>query len=96
MTNSDFWDSIGNIIDDGYTPEGLSKLEAYAEQFITGRWLFQRFSSFEHHGCSKGGTSHVIASIIAGAEDTTDYVAQGIVGFKRELQQAAKQAERIV
>ena len=42
-----------------------------------------------------GGASHVIASIIAGAEDKTDYVAQGVVGFKRELQQAAKQAERI-
>lgn len=95
MTNSDFWESIGIIIGNGYTPEGLTKLEEYAEQFITGRWLFQRFSSFEQHGCSKGGASHVIASIIAGAEDKTDYVAQGVVGFKRELQQAAKQAERI-
>ena len=95
MTNSDFWESIGVIIDNGYTPEGLTKLEEYAEQFITERWLFQRFSSFEQHGCSKGGASHVIASIIAGAEDKTDYVAQGVVGFKRELQQAAKQTERI-
>lgn len=95
MTNSDFWDSVYAIIEEGYTAEGLSKLEEYARQFISERWVFQRFSSFEQHGCAKGGTSHVIASVIAGAEDKTDYVAKGIIGFKRELQQAAKQAQRI-
>lgn len=95
MTNTDFWDSITAIIEGGYTPEGQSILEEYARQFIAERWLFQRFSPFEQHGCSKGGSSHVIASIIAGAEDKTDYVAEGIIGFKRELQQAAKQAQRI-
>lgn len=34
MENSDFWAQIQNIIDDGFSPEGLEKLDRYAELFI--------------------------------------------------------------
>lgn len=95
MTNKDFWQSIDSIITSGFNPAGRIRLEEYATEFITSRLLLQRFSSFEQYGCTKGGLTHVIATLLAGAEDTTDYEAQGIFGFKRELQQAAKQAERI-
>ena len=37
MNNADFWASVRGIIDDGFTPEGLRKLDYYAEQFISGR-----------------------------------------------------------
>ena len=76
MTNSDFWDSIQSIISDGFNPEGLSKLEEYADKFINGKLLFKRFSPQEQHGCAEGGSSHVIASILAGAENSTDRVAE--------------------
>ena len=43
MNNADFWDSIRTIIADGFTPEGMQKLDSYAEQFISGRLVYQRF-----------------------------------------------------
>lgn len=95
MTNKDFWQTIDSIITSGFNPDGRIKLEEYATEFLTNRLLFQRFSPFEQYGCSKGGLTHVIATLLAGAEDKTDYEAEGIFGFKRELQHAAKQAERI-
>lgn len=95
MTNKDFWTSIDSIINSGFDPDGRKKLEEYATEFITERLLFQRFSSFEQYGCAKGGITHVVATIIAGAEDKTSYGAQGIFGVKRELQQAKTQADRI-
>ena len=69
MNNKDFWESIHAIIAEGFTPEGLQKLDYYAEQFINGRLVYQRFS-------------HVIASLLAGAESQADRkAAQGISDF---------------
>ena len=31
INNADFWTSIASIINDGFTSEGLQKLERYAE-----------------------------------------------------------------
>jgi hypothetical protein len=39
MTNHDFWMSISDIINEGFTSEGLAKLDDYAEQFSTGKIL---------------------------------------------------------
>lgn len=69
MTNHDFWMSISDIINEGFTSEGLAKLDDYAEQFSTGKILYKRFSPSEQLGCVKGGTIHVIASLLAGAEE---------------------------
>ena len=44
MTNHDFWMSISDIINEGFTSEGLAKLDDYAEQFSTGKILYKRFS----------------------------------------------------
>ncbi|MBR1505632.1 MAG: hypothetical protein IJ614_05945, partial [Prevotella sp.] len=66
MNNADFWASICAIIAEGFTPEGLLKLDTYAEQFISGRLVYQRFSPREQHGCAAGGTTNVIASLLAG------------------------------
>ena len=96
MNNQDFWHSIFAIIDEGFTAEGLSKLEPYAEQFITQRLVYKRFSPAEQYGNAAGGTTHVIATLLAGAETAADSDAAPDVGdFKRGLQRGAKQAERI-
>lgn len=34
MDKADFWTSVKDIIEDGFTPEGLQKLDYYAELFI--------------------------------------------------------------
>ena len=92
MNDSDFWASIRQIIAEGFTPEGLQKLNYYAEQFISGRLVYQRFSPREQHGCAEGGEANVIASILAGAEDRADSDApQNVSEFERERQQGAKQ-----
>lgn len=75
MTNHDFWMSISDIINEGFTSEGLAKLDDYAEQFSTGKILYKRFSPSEQLGCVKGGTIHVIASLLAGAEVGTDQLS---------------------
>ncbi len=72
MNNADFWASIRTIIADGFTPEGLQKLDHYAELFIKGRLVYKRFSPFEQHGCATGGATHVIASLLAGSETASD------------------------
>jgi len=72
MNSKDFGESIRKIIADGFTPEGLQKLDHYAELFINGRLVYKRFSPFEQHGCSEGGATHVIASLLAGAENQAD------------------------
>ncbi|ADV44540.1 hypothetical protein [Bacteroides helcogenes] len=92
MNNSDFWASIKAIINKGFTPESLTKLDCYAEQFISGQLIYKRFSPAEQHGCAKGGLCHVIASILAGAKTEADYDTEGITDFKRELQCGAEQA----
>ena len=63
---------ISDIINEGFTSEGLEKLDDYAEQFSTEKFLCKRFSASEQYGCCQGGTIHVIASLLAGAEVDTD------------------------
>ena len=75
MTNEDLLNSINGIINDGFTSEGLIKLEEYAEKFSTGTLLYKRFSSSEHFGCNEGGRKNVIASLLAGAEVGTDQLS---------------------
>lgn len=95
MANEDFWQSILNIIHQGFTQNGLSKLEEYAENFISQRLVYKRFSPSEQHGCIEGGTNHVIASILAGAEIEADKLSAPEGSFKREQQCGETQAERI-
>lgn len=96
MTNNEFWLSIREIIDNGFSDEGLTKLDEYAEQFISGRLVYKRFSPAEQHGCDEGGTNHVIASILAGAEVGSDKCTAPIGSFKREQQCGAVQERRIL
>ena len=95
MSNTDFWASIDNIIADGFMPEGLAKLEWYAEQFISGKLVYKRFSPGEQHGCATGGSIHVIASILAGASIDASCLTASEGSFQRELQCAETQAKRI-
>ena len=87
MNNADFWASIRTIIATGFTSEGLLRLDSYAEQFISGKLVCQRFSPQEQHGCSARGTTNVIASLLAGAETGTDSQNQGTLSdYQRECQ----------
>ena len=95
MTNHDFWMSISDIINEGFTSEGLAKLDDYAEQFSTGKILYKRFSPSEQLGCIKGGTIHVIASLLAGAEVGANQLTAPEHSFKRELQLGKIQEKRI-
>ena len=72
MNNADFWASVRSIIAEGFTPEGLLKLDRYGEDFISRRLVYQRFSPPEQHGCATGGATNVIASLLAGAKVGTD------------------------
>ena len=83
MNNKDFWDSVNAVIAEGFTPEGLQKLDEYAEQFVTGRLVYQRFSPAEQHGCAAGDPAHVVASLLAGAETHANRIAaQDVSGFQ--------------
>ena len=95
MTNHDFWMSISDIINEGFTSEGLAKLDDYAEQFSTGKILYKRFSPSEQYGCCQGGKIHVIASLLTGAEVGTDQLTAPEGSFKREQQLAKIQEKRI-
>ena len=95
MSNVDFWASIDGIIADGFTPEGLKQLECYAEQFISGKLVYKRFSPFEQHGCAEGGSNHVIASLLAGASIDASSLTAPEGSFQRERQCAQTQATRI-
>jgi hypothetical protein len=95
MTNHDFWMSVSGIINEGFTSEGLTKLDEYAKQFSTGKILYKRFSPSEQYGCCQGGAIHVIASILAGAEVGTSQLSAPEGSFKREQQLAKIQEERI-
>ena len=95
MSNSDFWASVLNIIKEGFVPDGLAKLDLYAEQFINGKLVYKRFSPQEQYGCTAGGASHVIASLLAGAETRTDKTSEAVAVFKREFEQGEKQAQII-
>ena len=83
MNNADFWESINGIVADGFTPEGLQRLDHYAELLINGRLVYKRFSPLEQYGCAAGATTHVIATLLAGAEVDADTFAPGISDFKR-------------
>ena len=92
MSNADFWASIRTIIAEGFTPEGLQKLDTYAEQFISGKLVYQRFSPQEQHGCAAGGVANVIASLLAGAKAGSDSTNQGALSdYERECQLGAQQ-----
>ena len=92
MNNADFWASIRAIIDEGFTPKCLLKLDGYAEQFISGKLVYQRFSPQEQYGCSAGGTTNVIASLLAGAEAGSDSENQAAFDdYQRECQLGAQQ-----
>ncbi len=95
MTNHDFWMSIAEIINEGFTSEGLAKLDDYAEKFSTGEILYKRFSPSEQYGCCQGGTIHVIASLLAGAEVSPNQLSTPKGSFKREQQLAEIQENRI-
>ncbi len=92
MNNADFWTSVRGIIAEGFTSEGLLKLDSYAEQFISGKLVYQRFSPQEQHGCAAGGTTNVIASLLAGAEVGSDSDDQrALSDYQRECQCGAQQ-----
>ena len=96
MNNADFWASIRTVIAEGFTSEGLLILDRYAEQFISGRLVYQRFSPQEQHGCATGGATNVIASLLAGAEVSTDRGGQTTFSdFQREHECAARQEDVI-
>ena len=96
LNSAEFWASIGKIIAGGFEPEGLQQLEEYAEQFIEGRLVYQRFSSREQHGCSAGGSTNVIATLLAGAENTADCNdTTALSDYQRECQCGARQERTI-
>lgn len=96
MDNAEFWNSINRIIDNGFTSEGLLQLDDYAEQFISQKLVYQRFSPQEQHGCSEGGATNVVASLLAAAKTGTNKRAQEeFTDFKEETKCAAQQANCI-
>ena len=96
MTKLNLWEEIKGIKENGFSPKGLNKLELYAELFNERKFLYQRFSPSEQHGCSTGGGTHVIVTLLTGAEiATSGYVEGGFPDFKTELQFAKKQIETI-
>lgn len=86
MTTLDFWSHILSIIEEGFTSKGLEELEEYADKFSCKQLLYQRFSPSEQHGCAAGGYTNVIATILAGAENSSNHVAEGCDDFKRQQQ----------
>ena len=85
MDNKDFWTSISAIIRNGFDRKGLNKLEEYAKQFINGQLLFKRYTENEQFGCAVGGTLHVIASILAGAETSADRILAPEFSFQKGI-----------
>ena len=63
-----------------------------AEQFFNKQLLFKRYSPSEQHGCATGGSFHVVASILAGAETPTNQLTAPEGSFKRDCQRAEAQA----
>ena len=85
MDSYEFWTSISAIIRNGFDGEGLKKLEEYAKQFINGQLLFKRYTEDEQFGCAAGGTLHVIASILAGAETSADRILAPEFSFQKGI-----------
>ena len=91
---SDFWKEIKTIIENDFNDEGLSKLEEYGRLYDERKIVYKRFSPQEQHGCSAGGSTHVIASLLAGAESATSGIAEeSVKDFKTESKLAKKQIE---
>ena len=95
MSSSDFWKNIDTIIAQGFNDQGLKQLEEYAELFISKRLVYKRFSPLEQHGCSAGGSNHVIASLLAGASIDPSSLSSPEGSFQRERECAETQATRI-
>lgn len=95
MNNAVFWSSIHEIINGGFSSDGLIELERYAEQFIRNGLVYKRFSPIEQYGCSTGGTTHVIATLLAGAETQADNASEGVTTVQREFEQAEKQTRTL-
>ena len=91
MNNAEFWQNVSLIIEEGFTEEGLQKLESYAEQFISKQLVYQRFSPQEQYGCATGGATNVIASLLAGADVATNRRFQEPLSFKEECQRGKAQ-----
>lgn len=92
MNNADIWASIHSIASSGFLPEGLQTLDRYAEYFINGRIVYQRFSPLEQHGCATGGATNVIATLLAGAEASSDRAyPSSLNDYQRECQRGAQQ-----
>ena len=96
MNNADFWASVCTIIAEGFTSEGLLKLDRYGEDFISGRLVYQRFSPPEQQGCAAGGATNVIASLLAGAEVSTNRGGQTTFNDFQAERQCAAQQETVI
>ena len=57
----------------------------YNGQSITGQLLFKRYTEDEQFGCAAGGTLHVIASILAGAETSADRILAPEFSFQKGI-----------
>ena len=96
LEKSSIWKEIKKIIEEGFSPEGLLKLEKYAELFDEGEIIYKRFSQAEQYGCRKGGYAHVIATLLSGAEVAASEIIEGnIPDFQTEFELAKKQIEAI-
>ena len=85
MDNAKFWESINQIIDNGFQPDDLNKLEISGELFFRRKLIFKRFSPAEQFGCAAGGSTHVIATILSGAKAPSNIFSENISDFKREV-----------
>ena len=95
MDNNNFWSSISDIIQKGFDKIGQQKLINYAKQFTNRQLLFKRYTKDEQFGCAAGGTLHVIATILAGAEARTNRISESGGCFQREQQRAKAQCKII-
>ncbi len=92
MNTADFWNDIKVIIANGFDAEGLQKLDYYAELFVRRKFVYKRFSPKEQYGCAKGGSTNVIATLLAGAKSQADPNVEGdVVSFKGQCQLGAQQ-----
>ena len=70
----------------------ITPINRNAEQFFNKQLLFKRYSPSEQHGCATGGSFHVVAFILAGAEAPTNQLTAPEGSFKRDCQRAEAQA----
>ena len=95
ITNAEFWSRVNEIISSGFNEDGLDELERYGELFSRGRLLFKRFSPQEQSGCAAGGSTHVVATILAGTKTPSDCQSEGVSDLIRGLQCAKIQEDNI-